>query len=698
LDVLTLTDDRTQLALRGGSAFFDVGALDSDELYEVATPRGAVDFTEPGLYQIGMEDGNVIVSVLSGLAQVVGQEGSDEISAGEVITLGSSVAAQAVASKLAPALGGEIVDDYYRSRYPTTYDGRYRNYDSYLSDPDYYDPYRSSASCRYVPADVAGLYDLDSYGDWTNVSGYGNCWSPRVGSGWAPFREGFWNIDGPWGPTWVSNEPWGWAPYHYGRWTFVEQRWFWVPSDVVRRPAYCAAPVAFIPLTQTAQIAWVPLAPGEPFVQRYYDRNFQPRYLASNQLIREERQRRHFANFDVPSGLTVVPLQSMTRLVDSRTLVQVNREVIARSQPVLDPFSVDEVRQIALRRQERRQRIRLDREEQQSLNQKVIASARPAILPTRGDLTRSVLVDQLPEARKKDKMKIGETGQVVSSRGREGLPEIDSKFNSGGNNANEPDRRVTALAERANQGDKSARRELRQLRRETGQSGTNQPSVQQEQLRQQLKQQKRLERQKVSSGGQQEAARQTQTQQVEARQKEKQLRRSQQEAAGQQQSQAEQLKQEQRKQVKQESRMQRTQQDATRQNQQQNQQQMRQQQKQQKRQERKPPQTAVAPIQRRQELSQQQVQAQQTAAAQQRQQLKAQRHEQQRAMSEQSKSAAMRAAQAQQASNAQTREMLKQQRRMERVQSVPPPPSAAQSVPAQPQRKAEKARRKNDGN
>jgi hypothetical protein len=695
LDVLALADQRTQLALRGGSAFFDVGALEPDELYEVATPSGAVDFNEPGLYQIGMEDGNVIVSVLSGLAQVIGEGGSQEINAGEVITLLGSTAAQAISSKLTPTLGGEIVDDYYRYRYPTTYDGRYRDYSSYVSDPFYYDPYRSSQSCRYVPADVPGIYDLDSYGDWTNVSGYGNCWAPRVGAGWAPFREGAWNIDGPWGPTWVSSEPWGWAPYHYGRWTFAEQRWFWVPRDVVRRPAYCAAPVAFIPLTQTAQIAWVPLAPGEPFVQRYYDRSFQPRYLAPNQVIREERLRRHFANFDSPSGLTVVPVQAMGRFVDSRTIAQVDPKEVARNQAVLDPFSIADVRQIALRDRERRRRIKLAPDEQESLNRQVITSTRPVALPARGDLNKAFHIAQLPDGRKKDRMKAGTIGQVVDSRRGDGLPKVVARTDSVGNNANERDQQVTALAERANQGDKSARRELRQLRRETREGGAAQPNqdVQQAQLRQQ-KQQSRLERQqKAAAAGQQESTRRAQTAQVEAQRQEKQLRR-QQETANQQGQPA---KKEQRKELKEQSRMQRAQQDAA----QQTQRQMRQQQKQQKRQERKPPQASAEPVQRRQELRHETAELQRAqqaqAAAQQRQQLKAQRHQQQRAMNEQqSRSVAMGASE--QLPNAQSREQMKAQRRNDRLQSPPPTLPVTQGAPAQSQRKAEKAKRKNDGN
>ena len=87
LDVLSLSDERTQLALRDGSAVFDVGYLDDGDLFEVATPYGAVDFEQPGLYNVGIDNGQVLVSVLSGLAQVVGLGGSGQISKGEMLTL-----------------------------------------------------------------------------------------------------------------------------------------------------------------------------------------------------------------------------------------------------------------------------------------------------------------------------------------------------------------------------------------------------------------------------------------------------------------------------------------------------------------------------------------------------------------------------------------------------------------------------------
>src|SRR4026208_9621 len=132
LDVLSLDERRTQLALRDGSAVFDVGYLNSGDLFEVATPYGAVDFQQPGLYNVGIDNGQVLVSVLSGLAQVVGLGGSGQIGKGELLTLIGQTAADVVLSRLDGRDAGYLVDDYYGYQYPQYYDGRYRdNYNAY---------------------------------------------------------------------------------------------------------------------------------------------------------------------------------------------------------------------------------------------------------------------------------------------------------------------------------------------------------------------------------------------------------------------------------------------------------------------------------------------------------------------------------------------------------------------------------------
>jgi len=337
LDVLSLDDRRTQLALRDGSAVFDVGYLDSGDLFEVATPYGAVDFEQPGLYNVGIDNGQVLVSVLSGLAQVVGLGGSGRISKGELLTLAGTTAAQAVLSQLDGRDAGFLVDDYYGYQYPQYYDGRYRDYNAYLNDPYYFDPYRRNVSYQYANSYIPGLYDLDYYGDWRNLDGYGYAWSPRVDTGWMPYQTGYWYTDYPYGPTWVSNEPWGYAPYHYGRWAFVGDRWYWVPDNVRTEPVYSPALVAFIPFDQN-QIGWVPLGPGDVYVPHYYNNTWQPQYLTRDNLYQR------VVNLNVPGAVTVVSVDDFTRGVDWRRARKADRNMLASVNPVLDPLLVTPLR------------------------------------------------------------------------------------------------------------------------------------------------------------------------------------------------------------------------------------------------------------------------------------------------------------------------------------------------------------------
>jgi hypothetical protein len=519
LDVLSLSDRRTQLALRDGSAIFDLADLEPGELFEVATPNGAVDFYEPGLYQLGIDDGgNTMISVLSGLAQVVGLAGSGEISKGEILTLAAAAVAPLVLSKLAPELAGGIVDDYYGYRYDDLYDGRYRDYNAYLEDPFYYDPYRRSVSYQYVPSyNVPGIYDLDYYGDWVDVDGYGHCWSPRVSAGWAPYQNGYWDHDNVWGPTWVSHENWGWAPYHYGRWAHAHNsRWVWVPDRSAARPVYAPALVAFVPLTQTNQVAWVPLAPGEQYVPRYYDSNFQPQYLASPDVVSHViNVQRSFANINIPQAVAVVPVNEFYQEVDYYRLNHASPQLIAQAQPVLDPFAIESLRREA--KQARRARRMIDVPpalQQQVLSTPVLASAAPIVPPHYRGALGALQVSPLSDKQKKRKMKLDENGQIVSARGRDGLPQPLVAQPNAPAVTEERRRRIAALATQAAQGDRAARREMKQLKKQEridsrairGQAQPASGVVVAPQLsgdrdaRKLRKEQKRLERQQRATG------------------------------------------------------------------------------------------------------------------------------------------------------------------------------------------------------
>jgi Family of unknown function (DUF6600) len=125
-----------------------------------------------------------------------------------------------------------------RYQYPNSYDGRYNDYDAYLSDPYYYDPYRQNASYQYASSTIPGINDLDYYGDWQNVTGYGNAWRPRVDSGWVPYQQGQWTNDYPYGPTWVSSEPWGYAPYH----SWIDQKLLEADAPPQRKALFTCPP------------------------------------------------------------------------------------------------------------------------------------------------------------------------------------------------------------------------------------------------------------------------------------------------------------------------------------------------------------------------------------------------------------------------------------------------------------------------
>jgi hypothetical protein len=88
MDVLDLTDQKTQVALRDGAALFDIGSLESGELFEVATPCGAVDLEQAGVYQIKIDDnGNAVATTLNGRAQVIGSGGAGNVDKGEVLSV-----------------------------------------------------------------------------------------------------------------------------------------------------------------------------------------------------------------------------------------------------------------------------------------------------------------------------------------------------------------------------------------------------------------------------------------------------------------------------------------------------------------------------------------------------------------------------------------------------------------------------------
>jgi hypothetical protein len=93
----------------------------------------------------------------------------------------------------------------------------------------YHDQYaKNSAASPYG----YGLSDLNYYGSYTDIPGYGMMWQPYfTGIGWDPFMDGAWGWYPGFGYMYASPYPWGWLPYRYGNWMFVPGfGWMWQPG------------------------------------------------------------------------------------------------------------------------------------------------------------------------------------------------------------------------------------------------------------------------------------------------------------------------------------------------------------------------------------------------------------------------------------------------------------------------------------
>jgi FecR protein len=82
---------------------------------------------------------------------------------------------------------------------------------------------------------TTGFADLDFFGTWGAVPGFGYGWQPYgAGLNWTPFVAGQWMFMGNTGWNWVSEEPWGWLPYHFGSWLNAPGvGWVWLPQGAL---------------------------------------------------------------------------------------------------------------------------------------------------------------------------------------------------------------------------------------------------------------------------------------------------------------------------------------------------------------------------------------------------------------------------------------------------------------------------------
>ncbi len=254
LTTVNLTDQLMQLGLGQGAIRVTVFTMPPGNSIEVDTPNGALALLEPGNYRMDADpNGNgTLVIVNRGSLQVSGGGADQRLERGQAAKLTGSESVQV--DMVSPPSSDDF-DQWSRQR------------DHRLE---------SAASAEYVGRGLPGYDDLDEYGRWETLPGYGPVWHPvAVSADWVPYRYGRWVWVEPWGWTWVEDEPWGFCPFHYGRWAFIGPRWCWIPGPVVVAPVYAPALVVFVggpnfSIGVGSFAAWFPLGPGEPYYPSYH--------------------------------------------------------------------------------------------------------------------------------------------------------------------------------------------------------------------------------------------------------------------------------------------------------------------------------------------------------------------------------------------------------------------------------------------
>lgn len=327
-------DARTaQMQLTAGTIIVHVRTLQDGEQDEVDTPNLALSLQSPGTYRVHVfASGRMTrVEVIRGQALASGGGQIYPIAAQQSATFSG----QNTLSVLYATLGvPDALDEWSMAR-------------------DREEAQAAPTVTQYVPANMVGVYDLDTYGSWENTPQWGDAWFPDVMTGWAPYRFGHWVWIYPWGWTWIDDEPWGFAPFHYGRWAYWNNAWCWVPGPRVVAPIYTPAQVVWTRggspgaravrgpqsgLRMRPHVGWLPLGPRDVYLPGYavsgaYVRNVNLANArnVSAALVSAAYRRGgaglHYGNRDVRGAVTAMPLAafSAAQAADTHSVVFTRR-------------------------------------------------------------------------------------------------------------------------------------------------------------------------------------------------------------------------------------------------------------------------------------------------------------------------------------------------------------------------------------
>lgn len=198
----------SSLELQAGTAYLNFRG-DKQEEFTLSFGPERLSLTRPAHLRVELKESSATVAVFKGDVEVNG-------SAGQVDLEKKHSATFDLAGSNPYTLANNVEPDPYDD-----WDKQQEQYHQRYSASNSYSPYAYGAS------------DLNYYGSFYNIPGYGMMWQPYLtGAGWDPFMNGAWAWYPGAGYTWVSAYPWGWTPYRYGSWTYLSAYgWFWQPGS-----------------------------------------------------------------------------------------------------------------------------------------------------------------------------------------------------------------------------------------------------------------------------------------------------------------------------------------------------------------------------------------------------------------------------------------------------------------------------------
>ena len=198
----------SHLELRTGTAYLNFNG-DKREEFNLSFGPEKLVLSRSAHLRVELKDANATVAVFKGEVDAEGSSGQVHLEKKHSATFD-------IAGSDAYTLANNLEPDPY---------------DDWDKQQDKYHQ-QYSASNSFSPYSY-GVSDLNYYGSFYNIPGYGMMWQPYlVGAGWDPFMNGAWTWYPGAGYTWVSAYPWGWTPYRYGSWTYLSSYgWFWQPGS-----------------------------------------------------------------------------------------------------------------------------------------------------------------------------------------------------------------------------------------------------------------------------------------------------------------------------------------------------------------------------------------------------------------------------------------------------------------------------------